>query len=100
MSLIPADIARHVERRRGKVVIELSRDGVTGALQLSINQYGDDGVAGHGYRIFGPKFNGTGELLKCHVVDERDIAELREYLNAAELAAGKPEAIREAISNG
>lgn len=89
MSQIPDDIARHVERRRGKVTIELSRDGWTGGLQLSINRYSNDGVSGDGYRIFGPKFNGTGELLKCHVLDERDIAEIREYLNAADLALGK-----------
>jgi hypothetical protein len=57
-------------------------------MQLSINWYDEaDGIiweSGHGYRIFGPKFLGSGELIKRHVLDERDVREIREYLDKFE----------------
>lgn len=64
-----------------KLVMEVSRDGWTGGLQLSISQKDENG-AGHGYRIAGPKFNGSGELLLSRKLDERDAAEIRRYLDA------------------
>lgn len=58
--------------------MEIYRDGWTGALQLSI---GDD----HGgYRLIGPKFNGSSAVLASRVLDDRDIAELRRYCDQAE----------------
>lgn len=63
-----------------KITIELSRDGWTKGLQLSINEIAEDG-GGDGYRIFGPKFNGSGELIHKHVLDERDATEIRAYLD-------------------
>jgi hypothetical protein len=65
-----------------KLTIEVSRDGWTNGLQLSINQTDENG-AGHGYRLAGPKFNGSGETLLTATLDERDAEEIRHYLNAA-----------------
>ena len=48
---------------------------------MSINQLAGDGT-GHGYRLAGPKFNGTGETLLERPLDERDAAEIRRYLDA------------------
>ncbi len=59
------------------VLISVHRDGVTGSIQLSI------GNAHGGYRIAGPKFNGTGRLLLEHMVTERDAQEIRSYLDKA-----------------
>lgn len=64
-----------------KIAIDVSRDGLTNGLQLSINQTGEDG-AGHGYRLAGPKFNGSGKVLLSRTLDERDAAEIRRYLDA------------------
>ncbi len=50
-----------------------------GQLQLAINN-----PSGIGYRIHGPKYDGTGRTLHIHVISSRDISELRSYLDAAE----------------
>ena len=51
-----------------------------GGIQISI---GDD----HGgYRIAGPKFDGSSKLLSKRTLDKRDIAEIRKYLDKAEAA--------------
>lgn len=63
-----------------KVTIEVSRDGWTGRLQLSINETDESG-AGTGYRLAGPKFNGSGETLLTATLDERDAAEIRSHLD-------------------
>lgn len=60
------------------ITLELSKDGWTGGLQLSIN----DTDAGHGYRLMGPKFNGSSKLIASRELDERDVAEIRAYLDA------------------
>ena len=62
-----------------KVTIEVSRDGWTGGIQCSINEMDESG-GGHGYRIGGPKFNGSGEVLACWTVDRRDAEEIMAYL--------------------
>ena len=54
-----------------------------GGLQLSINLDTADG-GGHGYRIHGPKYSGGSTILLKHVLDERDIREIRQYLDEAE----------------
>lgn len=63
-----------------KVYLSIDRRG-DGALQLSINVE-TDGGGGHGYRIAGPKYDGTGQTLIKHYLTERDISEIRSYLNA------------------
>jgi hypothetical protein len=50
-----------------------------GHLQLAINN-----PSGSGYRISGPKYDGTGKTLHIHQLTSRDIVELRSYLDAAE----------------
>ncbi|MFJ4847597.1 hypothetical protein [Streptomyces sp. NPDC088733] len=64
-----------------KVTIDISRDGWTNGLQLSINERDEDG-RGHGYRLAGPKFNGSGEPVLSAELDERDAREIRAYLDA------------------
>ncbi len=64
-----------------KIHIDVCRDGLTNGLQLSINQTDEDG-AGHGYRLAGPKFNGSGKVLLSRTLDERDATEIRRYLDA------------------
>lgn len=59
------------------VVLKVSKDRWTGGLQLSI---GD----GHGgYRIAGPKFNGSSETILSRTLTERDAEEIRSYLDEA-----------------
>ena len=65
-----------------RLTIEVHRDGLSRKLQLGIHQTGKSG-AGHGYRLAGPKFSGSGETLLTATLDERDAAEIRRYLNAA-----------------
>jgi hypothetical protein len=65
-----------------RIVLDVDRDGWTKGLQLNIAQLDQDGC-GTGYRIAGPKYNGSSEnLLRCEV-DERDAREIRKYLDAA-----------------
>ena len=54
--------------------IEVCKDGWTKGLQLSING------GSHGYRLAGPKFNGSSTTLLKTELDERDAREIREYL--------------------
>ena len=64
-----------------KLTLEVTRDGWTKGIQLSINQLDEEGL-GHGYRLAGPKFNGSGETLLTRTLDERDAEEIRRYLDA------------------
>lgn len=64
-----------------RIVIEVGKDGWTGALQLSISKLDENGV-GHGRRLAGPKFNGSTKPLLSRELDERDADEIRAYLNA------------------
>lgn len=60
------------------VSFTVSRDGWTKGLQLAI---GDENG---GFRLSGPKFNGSGETLLTFFLDsERDIKEIKRYLNKA-----------------
>lgn len=69
------------EPDRARITLEVSRDGWTDRLQLSISQLDDEG-RGHGYRLAGPKFNGSGEALLKRELDQRDADEIRAYLDA------------------
>jgi len=69
-----------------KLTIDVTRDGWTGKLQLSISQR-DEAGAGHGYRLAGPKFNGSGTTVLSRTLDERDASEIRKYLDAVFPAA-------------
>jgi hypothetical protein len=59
------------------VFISIDQDGWTKGIQLSI------GTEDHGYRIAGPKFNGSSKTLKKHALDARDIAEIESYIKVA-----------------
>lgn len=54
--------------------LSVDKDNLTGGIQISIND-GDGG-----YRIAGPKYCGTSETLKTHVLTEQDVWEIRRYL--------------------
>lgn len=60
----------------GTVYFSIDRDGWTKKLQLCINDEGEGG-----YRIAGPKYNGSSKTLLIHILSERDVAELRECLD-------------------
>ena len=64
-----------------KLTIDVSRDGWTDGLQLSISKRDEAGL-GDGYRLAGPKFNGSSENVLTTTLDERDAAEIRRYLDA------------------
>lgn len=64
-----------------RLTLEVSRDGWTKGLQLSINQRDEKGL-GSGYRLAGPKFNGSGETLLTRTLTEEDAKEIRTYLDA------------------
>jgi hypothetical protein len=65
-----------------RIVIDVDRDGWTKGLQLNIAQL-DENDKGWGYRLHGPKYNGSSKNLARHVLDERDAAEIRKMLDAA-----------------
>lgn len=62
--------------------IKLDRDGWTRGLQLSVDIQ-DEGGGGHGYRLAGPKYNGSSERVFWHRISERDASEIRRYLDLA-----------------
>lgn len=64
-----------------RIVIDVDRDGWTTGLQLNIAQVDANG-GGHGYRLAGPKYNGSSTNLLRADLDERDAAEIRQYLDA------------------
>ena len=68
-----------------RVTLEILKDGWTGQLQLSIQAYDEEGD-GDGYRLIGPKFNGSSTLLRSVDLSARDIQEIRSYLDRAEEA--------------
>lgn len=66
------------------VYLEVTKDGWTKGIQLSIN----DGNGG--YRIAGPKFNGSSTTLLKRVLDERDCRELEAYIAKARASFPPP----------
>lgn len=65
-----------------KLFIKLDRDGVTKGLQLSIDLENENG-GGVGYRLAGPKFNGSSTPVFKHALNEWDAIEIRRYLDVA-----------------
>ncbi|MFE4915888.1 hypothetical protein ACFRCX_30765 [Streptomyces sp. NPDC056652] len=64
-----------------RVVIDVDRDVWTKGLQLNIVQL-DDNNSGWGYRLAGPKYNGSSKNLLRRELDERDVKEIRTKLDA------------------
>jgi hypothetical protein len=64
-----------------RITLEVDRDGWTNGIQLSINRLNEEGV-GSGYRLAGPKFNGSGKTLLTRTLDQRDADEIRTCLDA------------------
>jgi hypothetical protein len=58
--------------------LSVFKDGWTGGTQLSICD-----ETGSGFRVCGPKFNGSGTLLIKRQLTQRDADEIRRYLNRA-----------------
>lgn len=65
------------------VTINVERDGLTGKLQLSINDVDESG-SGSGYRIAGPKFNGTSTTLLSAPISRHDAKQIIAYLEAVQ----------------
>lgn len=61
----------------------VDRDGWTGGYQLSIDD--DNG----GFRIAGPKYNGSSKRLIHHRITERDVHRIREYLDKVKPAVAE-----------
>lgn len=68
------------DTKKPRIVMEVCRDGWTRGLQLGIAALDENGH-GDGYRIAGPKYNGSQEALLSTDLDERDAREIREYLD-------------------
>ncbi|MFE2019857.1 hypothetical protein ACFW9O_17660 [Streptomyces sp. NPDC059499] len=64
-----------------RVVVDVDRDGWTKQLQLNIAKL-DDNDRGMGFRLAGPKYNGSSTNLLRTELDERDAAEIRAMLDA------------------
>lgn len=64
----------------GGVYLSVSKDGWTNGFQLSV---GDDSG---GYRIHGPKFNGSSKDVIHHELSARDCDELERYIAKARAA--------------
>lgn len=62
-----------------RAYISVDRRTVDGALQISIGEEDDNGC-GTGYRIAGPKYDGSGKSLLKHFLSDRDKREIAEYL--------------------
>ncbi len=60
------------------IALSVYRDGWTKGIQISIGH-----KDGSGYRLAGPKFNGSGELLKECILDEYAATQIRQYLDQA-----------------
>nr|BFD90691.1 hypothetical protein KitaXyl93_20510 [Kitasatospora sp. Xyl93] len=72
-----------------RLIIEVCRDGWTKKLQINIAKVDKNGC-GHGYRLAGPKFNGSSTGLLKTELDERDASEIRSYLDAVFPQASTP----------
>ncbi|MEU3386337.1 hypothetical protein [Streptomyces albidoflavus] len=63
------------------IKLDIDLDGWTQRLQANLVQGGPDGL-GWGYRLAGPKYNGSSRNLLSRTLDERDAREIRDALNA------------------
>ena len=66
-----------MEAKKQYVQLRVDRDGFTGRLQLSIEN------ANGGFRLAGPKCNGSSENLLNVELNSRDAKEIRAYLDAS-----------------
>lgn len=66
-----------------EVRISAYQDGWTGRIQIDIGKIHEDG-SGSGYRLAGPKFNGSGSRVASVKLGRREIDEIRKYLDVAE----------------
>lgn len=64
-----------------RIVMDVSKDGWTGGIQLGISELDEYG-RGHGFRIAGPKYNGSQKRLLEVELDQRAADEIRSYLDA------------------
>ena len=62
-----------------KTFICVDKDGWTGALQLCIEHEG-----GSGFRLAGPKYNGSSKRLLTHEITAGQADEIRTYLDQSE----------------
>ncbi|WP_413102254.1 hypothetical protein [Streptomyces sp. Inha503] len=65
-----------------RLVLAVDRDGWTNGLQLQIANLDENGH-GSGYRLAGPKYNGSGKRLIEEELSARDVAEIRKFLDEA-----------------
>ncbi|MFE9317886.1 hypothetical protein ACFYNV_22705 [Streptomyces albidoflavus] len=63
------------------IKLDIDLDGWTQRLQANLVQADADGL-GWGYRLAGPKYNGSSRNLLSRTLDERDAQEIRDALNA------------------
>ncbi|MFJ2676339.1 hypothetical protein [Streptomyces sp. NPDC087525] len=63
-----------------RIEITVDRDGWTNGLQINIVRV-DDNATGWGYRLAGPKYNGSSKNLIRRELDERDAKEIRAMLD-------------------
>lgn len=68
------------DEKHTRIVMDVDRDGWTKGLQLNIAELDENG-SGCGYRLAGPKYNGSSKNLLSVVLDERDAAEIRQMLD-------------------
>ncbi|MGQ4351948.1 hypothetical protein [Streptomyces drozdowiczii] len=64
-----------------RIVLDVDRDGWTKNLQLNIATL-DENNSGMGFRLAGPKYNGSSTNLLRTELDERDASEIRAALDA------------------
>ncbi|MFJ1995281.1 hypothetical protein [Streptomyces asiaticus] len=65
-----------------RLVLAVDRDGWTNGLQLQIASLDENGH-GSGYRLAGPKYNGSGKRLLEEELSARDVTEIRKFLDKA-----------------
>ncbi|MFD9174701.1 hypothetical protein ACFWDT_06160 [Streptomyces diastaticus] len=63
------------------IKLDIDLDGWTQRLQANLIQADADGL-GWGYRLAGPKYNGSSRNLLSRTLDKRDAQEIRDSLNA------------------
>lgn len=74
----PAVQKQQIVHGPGAICVHVDRDGLTGGVQVAIGYEN-----GRGYRLGGPKYNGSSERLLVAKLDERDANEIRSFLNEA-----------------
>lgn len=85
-----------------RIVMDVDRDGWTQNLQLNIVNLDESG-RGMGFRLAGPKYNGSSTNLLRTELDDRDAKEIRDALNEAFPLPASPsraEVLREAAEVG